>query len=107
VNDGDKITVLTISMRATQAAGAATASSLDPKSKPLVYTPTPAYPININTANVQQLGNLPNIGATKAEAIIVYRQQHGDFKKIEDIQNVTGIGASTFEKIKELITVGN
>lgn len=107
VNDGDKITVLTISMRATQAAGAATASSLDPKSKPLVYTPTPAYPININTANAQQLGNLPNIGATKAEAIIVYRQQHGDFKKIEDIQNVTGIGASTFEKIKELITVGN
>lgn len=107
VNDGDKIVVLSIAARATQAVIAAPAGSLDPKTRNNTATPKPSFPININTANLQELENLPNIGPTRAEAIITYRQQHGTFKKIEDIQNVTGIGPSTFEKIKELITVGN
>jgi competence protein ComEA len=107
VNDGDKITVFSISMRSTQAAAAATGTSQDSKGKIILTTPTPDFPVNINTASIQELQNLPNIGLTKAEAIVNYRQQHGSFKKVEDIQNVAGIGASTFEKIKEFITVGN
>lgn len=107
INDGDRIAVPAISTRATQLAASATAFSLDPKSKNIAATPTPAFPININTAALQELENLPNIGPTKAEAIVVYRQQYGLFKKIEDIQNVTGIGPSIFDKIKDFITVEN
>jgi competence protein ComEA len=107
INDGDRIVVPAISTRATQLAASATASSLDPKSKKIAATPTPAFPININTAVLQELENLPNIGPIKAEAIVAYRQQHGLYKKIEDIQNVIGIGPSTFDNIKEFITVEN
>ena len=107
INDGDRITVPAMSTRATQLVMDATAASLDPKGKNITTTPTPAYPIHINTAALQELENLPNIGPSKAEAIVAYRQKHGPFKKIEDLQNVTGIGPSIFEKIKDIITVDN
>ncbi len=68
-------------------------------------TPTVTYPININTASQTLLEELPGIGATKAQAIITYRQEHGPFKKIEDILNVPGIGDGLFSQMKELITV--
>ena len=63
--------------------------------------------ININTADAALLDTLPGIGPTKATAIIDYRKAHGPFAKIEDIQNVSGIGASTYAEIAPLITVGD
>ena len=62
--------------------------------------------ININTANESELMNLPGIGPKKAQAIIEYRQVNGSFQCIEDIQQVSGIGAKTYEQIESLITVG-
>lgn len=62
--------------------------------------------ININTADATLLDTLPGIGPSKAAAIITYRNEHGPFVKIEDIQNVSGIGPSTYADIKSLITVG-
>lgn len=62
--------------------------------------------ININTADATLLDTLPGIGPSKAQAIITYRNEHGPFAKIEDIENVSGIGPSTFSDIKSLITVG-
>ncbi len=62
-------------------------------------------PIDINTATVEVLDTLPGIGPAKAADIITYRQKHGAFDRIEDIQNVSGIGPATFEDIRELITV--
>ncbi|MFV9510983.1 helix-hairpin-helix domain-containing protein [Tepidibacillus sp. LV47] len=61
--------------------------------------------ININTADESQLMELDGIGATRAKAIIEYRQQNGPFHKIEDLMNVSGIGEKTFDKIKEKISV--
>lgn len=61
--------------------------------------------ININTATVEELALLPNIGKGKAEDIVAYRESHGDFQTIEDIQNVSGIGSATYEKIKDSICV--
>lgn len=61
--------------------------------------------ISINTATKEQLMTLSGIGESKAIAIIEYRQTNGEFKSIEDIKNVSGIGDSLFEKIKEHITV--
>lgn len=62
--------------------------------------------ININTAQAEELCTLPGIGATKADAIIAYRSEHGSFKQIEDIMKVTGIKQSGYEKLRERITVG-
>jgi competence protein ComEA len=62
--------------------------------------------ININTASAEELDKLPGIGPTKAQAIVDYRNQHGNFKSIEDIENVKGIKQGTFSKIKDHITVG-
>jgi len=61
--------------------------------------------ININTADQTELMKLPGVGVVTAGNIIAYRTEHGDFKTIEDIQNVTRIGEKTFERLKELITV--
>lgn len=62
--------------------------------------------VNINTADVSQLMQLNGIGQSRAEAIVAYREQCGQFKQIEDIQQVTGIKAGLYEKIKDKITVG-
>ena len=48
---------------------------------------------------------LSKIGESKANSIIEYRESNGDFKTIEDIKNVSGIGDSLFESIKDYITV--
>jgi competence protein ComEA len=68
-------------------------------------TPSPDRPMNINTAPLEDLDLLPGIGPSKAAAIIAYRDKHGQFKRKEDIQNVTGIGPAIFEQIKDLITI--
>lgn len=61
--------------------------------------------ININTASLEELDSLPGIGPTIAQRIIDYRDENGPFSVIEDILNVSGIGPSTFDQIKDLITV--
>lgn len=60
--------------------------------------------ININKASLSELITIPNIGETKAKAIIEYRNKT-KFNKIEDIKNVPGIGENLFANIKENITV--
>lgn len=61
--------------------------------------------ININTASESELCQIPGVGATRAAAIISYREKSGAFRKIEDIMNVSGIKEGTFEKIKDSIRV--
>ncbi|MBW8348179.1 helix-hairpin-helix domain-containing protein [Bacillus sp. IITD106] len=61
--------------------------------------------VNINKANSVELETLPGIGPAKATAIIEYREENGPFKQVEDIQKISGIGAKTFERLQDLITV--
>ncbi|MBC2254279.1 ComEA family DNA-binding protein [Listeria ivanovii] len=61
--------------------------------------------ININTASTSNLQTVPGIGESKATAIIEYREKEGLFQTIEDLQNVTGIGEKTIEKLKEYLDV--
>ena len=61
--------------------------------------------VNINKASQEELDNLPGIGPSTASKILEYRKQNGNFKNIEDIKEVSGIGEAKFEKIKEMITV--
>lgn len=62
--------------------------------------------ININTATREELETLPRIGPKLAKAIIDYQREQGNFKSIEEITKVKGIGQKTFEKLSDLITVG-
>ena len=66
---------------------------------------TKSKKININTATEEELDTLPGIGQATAQKIIEYRKENGKFSKIEDIKDVSGIGDSKFEKIKDLIEV--
>lgn len=61
--------------------------------------------ININTATAEKLQQLPGIGTATANKIIEYRDKNGKFKTIEDIKNVSGIGNSKYEAIKDFIFV--
>jgi competence protein ComEA len=61
--------------------------------------------ININTATQAELEMLPGIGPVTAGKIIACREANGHFARIEDIQNVSGIGLKTFEGLRDLITV--
>jgi len=69
-------------------------------------SPTTAKPaLNLNTATLDQLEDLPGIGRATAERILEYRQKQGGFKKIEELMNVRGIGEKAFLKLKPLVTV--
>jgi len=62
--------------------------------------------ININLASQSELTDLPGIGNVLASRIVDYRRQHGDFNRIEDLRNVSGIGDKRYEAIQDKITVG-
>lgn len=61
--------------------------------------------ININTAKEEELKQLDGIGSSTATKIVNYRKENGRFNTIEDIKNVSGIGESKFNKIKDKIYV--
>jgi competence protein ComEA len=68
-------------------------------------TQTGSTKVNINTATQEQLEVLNGIGESLAQSIVDYRNKNGKFSAIEDIKNVSGIGDSKFEKIKDYICV--
>lgn len=61
--------------------------------------------INLNTATKEELLLLPGVGDSKADSIIRYREEHGNFNSIEEIMNITGIKEGLFNKIKDKVTV--
>ncbi|MFC2007562.1 helix-hairpin-helix domain-containing protein [Chloroflexota bacterium] len=66
-----------------------------------------AQKININLAEAWLLEALPGIGETRAQAIIDYRRRKGGFNNINELLEIEGIGAASFEKINSLITVAD
>ena len=61
--------------------------------------------VNINKATIQELDILPGIGEATANKIINYREENGQFKSIDEIKNINGIGDKKYEEIKSLISV--
>ena len=63
--------------------------------------------IDINHATAVELQQLKGVGEVVSQRIVAYRDEKGSFKRIEDIKKVKGIGEKVFEKIKDLIDVGD
>jgi competence protein ComEA len=67
-----------------------------------------ATPVNINQANAATLAkSLDGIGASKAEAIVAWREAHGPFKKADDLKRVKGIGKATIERNRSAILLAD
>lgn len=76
-----------------------------PSDKSPSAQPSPSL-ININTASLNELCTLKGIGPSKASAIIEFRNQHGPYRTVDDLDKVSGIGPATIERIRKEITVG-
>lgn len=82
------------------------ATNSDPTTSATDVTPSvSAGLVNINTGSAADLDKLPGIGAVKAQAIIDYRTQNGPFVTVDDLEKVKGIGPTTVQKLKSLITL--
>lgn len=92
--DGQKITVPVAG--AAPADGSSAATTADSDNDVL---------ININTATQEELESLPSIGEVRAQAIITYREEHGGFRTIDELMEVSGIGEKIFADISPHITV--
>lgn len=67
---------------------------------------TTSHKLDINQASLEELMTLPGIGQAKAQAIIEYRKEHGQFTSIEELKNINGIKDGVYNKVKDSITVG-
>lgn len=61
--------------------------------------------VNINTATAEELQTLPKVGPVLASSIISWREEHGGFKSIEELDQVSGIGPATMENLRDLVTL--
>ncbi len=65
-------------------------------------------PVNVNTATAEEIAEaLKGVGMSKAEAIVSYRTEHGDFKHADELVNVKGIGIRTVDINREYILLDN
>jgi comEA protein len=65
----------------------------------------PAKPLDLNTATLEQLEQLPGIGPTTAKAIMQFREKSGPFRRVEDLRAIHGISRSKLEKLRPYVTV--
>lgn len=63
--------------------------------------------VNINTATQSELEGIKGLGPEKSKAIIKYRETHGNFKTMDELDNVKGFGKANVEKLKGELTVGS
>lgn len=108
LKDGQKVNVpfkVTASVPEPTPTDSVVAGS-SPAAVPIAVPAAEGGKININTAGAAELDKLSGVGPALAERIIQYRTEHGPFAKAEDIQNVSGIGPKTYEKMASQVTVG-
>ncbi|MGH2712111.1 MAG: helix-hairpin-helix domain-containing protein [Actinomycetota bacterium] len=61
--------------------------------------------VNVNTATTAELETLPGIGEVLAATIVQYREEHGPFTSVDQLEDVSGIGEVTLEELRDLVTV--
>jgi competence protein ComEA len=78
----------------------------DQPAKQVLNQAAVSTPVNINSANADVLAeNLNGVGLKKAQAIVLYREQHGPFKSVDELVNVAGIGQATLAKNRDKLSV--
>jgi competence protein ComEA len=100
MKNAKKVLVFVLVMGVAAVCVSAWAAEQTSKTAP-VQTPK----IDINKASIEDLAELKGIGQQYAARIVQYREQHGPFAKVEDIQKVQGIGPKTLEAIKDSLSV--
>ena len=93
VSDGQQVIVPRRLPGAGAADGALTAGA----------TGAAGAPISLNTATVEQLDELEGIGPTTAQKILDWRKEHGGFRSVDDLQQISGIGPKRFESLKDKV----
>src|SRR6266702_492957 len=76
------------------------AALLPAKKKP------PLKPVNLNTATSEELQQVPGIGPATAEKILQMRKSYGEFKSVDDLLAIRGIGKKRLDKMRKYLTVG-
>jgi len=66
----------------------------------------PLQPVNLNTATVLELQQVPGIGPSTADKILKMRKSYGQFKSVDDLRAIKGIGPKRMEKMRKYVTVG-
>src|SRR6266481_7785698 len=66
----------------------------------------PTQPVNINTANSEQLQTVPGIGPATAGKILQMRKSYGAFKSVDDLLAIRGLGPKRLEKMRKYLTIG-
>lgn len=104
LEDGQMIHVLTLEEAASQPElSASTASGTSGSGS---QSSSGNTKVNINRAGKEELMQLPGIGESKAEAILAYRNEHGSFSSVDDLQKISGIKEGVLQKIRDRCTVG-
>jgi competence ComEA-like helix-hairpin-helix protein len=67
----------------------------------------PAQPLDLNTATMEQLQQLPEVGPTTAKSIIRFREKSGPFRRVEDLLAIRGISKQRLEKLRPYVTVAS
>lgn len=83
----------------------ASADALAPVGAVVPAEPVGAGTINLNTATVDELDRLPGVGPTKAAAIAAFREKHGAFKRIDDLDRVKGFGRKLIMRIRPFVAL--
>lgn len=86
-------------------AGLALAS--EPVPAPPAAVPSATPPLDLNSAQLAQLEQLPGIGQKRAQAILDYRTAHGGFRSVSQLLQIKGIGRAMLRKLRPLVTVGS
>jgi competence protein ComEA len=100
VTDGRQILV-PVKPRAGRGAGAS-ATGAPPVAGPAASPP--AAPVNLNSATLEELATLDGVGPVMAQKIVDYRQQHGGFASVDELDAIPGIGPKRLESLREQVT---